>query len=62
MYMSYIRHTLEYSSIFWDGCSEQDKTALERLQHEAACIVNGLTRSTTIDNLYKECGWDSLAN
>ena len=60
MYMSYIRPTLDYSSIVWDGCSEQDKTALERLQHEAARIVTGLTRSTTIANLYKECGWDSL--
>ena len=62
MYMSYIRPTLEYSSIVLDGCLEQDKTALERLQHEAARIVTGPTRSTTIANLYKECGWDSLAN
>ena len=62
MYMSYIRPILEYSSIVWDGCSEQDKTALERLQHEGARIVTGLTRSSSIANLYKECGWDSLAN
>ena len=45
----------------WDGCSEQDKTALERFQNEAARSVTGLTRSTSIANLYKECGWDSLA-
>ena len=61
-HMSYIRPTLEYSSIVWDGCSEQDKTALERLQHEAARIVTSLTRSTSIANLYIECGWESLAN
>ena len=61
IYVSYIRPLLEYSSNVWDGCSEQDKTALERPQNEAARIVTGLTRSTSIANLYKECGWDSLA-
>ena len=50
------------NQIIWDGCTEQDKTALERLQNEAARIVTGITRSTSIVNLYKECGWDSLAN
>ena len=62
VYVSYVRPLLEYSSIVWDGCTEQDKTALERLQNEAARIVTGLTRSTSIVNLYKECGWDSLAD
>ena len=62
MYISYIRPLLEYFSILPDGCSEQDKAALERLQNEAARIVTGLTRATSIANLYKECGWDSLAN
>ena len=61
MYISYARPLLEYSSLVWDGCSEQDKTALERFQNEAARIVTGLTRSTSIANLYRECGWGSLA-
>ena len=38
-----------------------DKTALEWLQNEAARIVTGLTKSTSLVNLYKECGWDSLS-
>ena len=42
-------------------CSEQDKTSLERLQNEAARIETGLTKSTSIENLYNECGWDSLS-
>ena len=62
MYISYIRPLLEYSSILWDGCLEQDKAALERLQNEIARIVTGLTRFTSIANLYTECVWDSLAN
>ena len=61
MYVSYVRPLLDYSSIEWDGCSEQDKTALERLQNEAARIVTGLTKSTSLVNLYKECCWDSLS-
>ena len=61
MYVSYVRPLLEYFSIVWDGCSDQDKNALERLQNEAARIVTGLTKSTSIPNLYQECGWDSLS-
>ena len=61
MYISYVRPLLEYSSIVWDGCTEQDKNTLELLQNEAARIVTGLTRSTGIENLYKECSWVSLA-
>ena len=30
MYVSYVRSLLEYSLIVWDGCTEQDKTALEK--------------------------------
>ena len=61
IYFSYALPILEYSSIVWDGCSQQDSEALERLQNEAARIVTGLTRSVTLDNLYAECGWTSLA-
>ena len=56
MYVSYVRPLLEYSSIVWDGCPEQDKTALDRLQNEAARIGTGLTKSTAIVNLYKVSG------
>lgn len=49
---------MEYSAIVWDGCTAQDKLNLE---HEAARIVTGLTRSTSFNNLYPECGWETLA-
>ena len=35
---------LEYSSMVWNGCSQQDLIALDRLQNEAARILTGLTR------------------
>ena len=41
----------------WDGCTNQDRDALEKLQNEAARLVTGLTRSTSLANLYRECGW-----
>ena len=49
-----------YSSIVWDGCTAQDSNALKKLQNEAARIVTGLTRSISLENLYRECGWKSL--
>ena len=58
--MSYVLPILEYSSIVWDGCTAQDSNALEKLQNEAAMIVTGLTRSVSLQNLYRECGWKSL--
>ena len=61
IYISYVRPIIEYSSIVWDGCSEQNADLLEKLQHEAARIVTGLTRSVSLENLYKDCGWPSLA-
>ena len=61
LYTSYVRAFIEYSSIVWDGCFEQNADLLEKLQYEAARIVTGLTRSVNLENLYKECGWPSLA-
>ena len=60
IYISYMRPLLEYSAIVWDGCTVQGTTALENL-HEATRSVTGLTRSTSLDNLYRECGWVSLS-
>ena len=37
----------------------QDINSLQKLQNEAARIVTGLTRSVSLDNLYRECGWVS---
>ncbi|MCG7879943.1 MAG: reverse transcriptase domain-containing protein [Candidatus Thiodiazotropha endolucinida] len=60
IYLSYVLPIIEYSCIVWDGCTAQDCQSLEKLQHEAARIVTGLTRSVSLDKLYKECGWLTL--
>ena len=53
IYMSFVLPILEYSSVVWDNCTEQNVNALEKLQNEAARIVTGLTRSASIENLYR---------
>ena len=60
IYISYVLPILEYSSIVWDGCTLQESQTLEKLQNEAARIVTGLTRSVSLFNLYRECGWVPL--
>ena len=60
IYLSYILSILEYSCIVWDGCSVQNINSLQRIQNEAARIVTGLTRSVSLENLYRECGWVTL--
>jgi hypothetical protein len=62
IYISYMRPILEYASIVWDGCAEYEKQSLEQLQHEAARIIAGATRSVSIDCLVKEAGWESLSD
>ena len=53
MYMSYMLLIVEYASVVWDGCSEQDSVTLQKVQNEAARLVTGLTRSVSLENLCK---------
>ena len=52
---------VEYASVVWDGCSEQDSVTLQTIQNIAARLVKGLTRSVSLENLYKECGFATLS-
>ena len=61
IYMSHVLPILEYSCTVWDRYTVQDCLALERLQYKAARIVTGLTRSVSLENLYRECGWRPLS-
>ena len=60
IFLSYILPVLEYSCVVSDGCTMQDINSLQKIQNEAARIVIGLTRSVSIDSLYRECGWVTL--
>ena len=54
IYVSYVLPIIEYSSVVWDNCTDQDAYAQEKLQNEAARIGTGLTRSVSLDRLYEE--------
>ena len=60
IYLSYMLPILEYSAAVWDNCTIQDSNTLEKLRNEAAGIVTDLTRSVSLVNLYRECGWVTL--
>lgn len=62
IYISLLRPILEYVSVVWDNCTVIERESLEKYQNEAARIVTGVTRSISIDNLYKEIGWLSLSD
>ena len=53
MYMSYLLLVVQYASVVWEGCSERDSQTLQKIQNEAAHLVTGLTRSVSLENLYK---------
>ena len=42
-------------------CSVSCLDSVDKLQNEAARIVTGLTRSVSLENLYRECGWETLS-
>ena len=59
--MSYLFPVVEYASVVLDERSEQDSQTLQKIRNEAAQIVTGLTRSVSLENLYKENGWATLS-
>ena len=62
LYTSFIRPLLEYSNAFWDNCTQYEANELEKIQNEAAPIVMGATKLTSLQSLYIETGWESLAS
>jgi hypothetical protein len=56
-YILFLRPLLEYAFVVWDGCTNDEKDTLDKIQHEAARIVSGVTRSVSLENLYKEINW-----
>ena len=61
IYFSFIRPVIEYSDVVWDNCTLYEANELEKMQLEAARIVTGATKLVSIDSLYTETGWETLA-
>ena len=62
IYFSFIRPLIEYSAVVWDNCTLYEANELEKIQIEAARIVTGATKLVSIDSLYSETGWETLAS
>ena len=51
---------MEYASVVWNNCAVREKESIEKNQNEAARLVTGITRSASINNLYREIVWMTL--
>ena len=61
LYLVYIRPIFEYACEVWDNCGVGNSNKLDHLQLEAARIVTGLPIFASSILIYKELGWESLA-
>ena len=62
LYFAYVRPKLEYAAIVWDGCPQYLVDLLENVQLRAARIISGAISHTSHALIYKELGWESLAD
>ena len=61
-YKMYVRPHLDYGDIIFHGQLSDMMKALESVQYQAALITTGCWQGTSMDKLYKELGWETLAN
>ena len=61
LYMAFIRPLLEYADVVWDNNNQTLINKLENVQLDAARIITGGTKLTSIQKLYEETRWESLA-
>ena len=62
IYLSFIRPLLEYGDVIFDNLTNFEQNELDKIQNEAAKIVTGTTKLTSIENLYTDTGWQPLGN
>ena len=61
IYFSYILPILEYADVVWDSLPIVFINKLESIHKESARIVTGATKLVSIELLYKDTCWDTLA-
>ena len=62
IYMCFIRPILEYGDVVWDCQNLSLINKVENVQLEAARIVTGGTKFTSLQKLYDETGWEKLSS
>jgi hypothetical protein len=58
--VTFLMGTLEYADVIWDNCPNYIKEKLEHINYEAARIISGATKLTSIRILLQECRWETL--
>ena len=51
---------MEYADVVWDGCYENESNLLESVQYEAAKIVSGAIKGTSMKRLLEDTGWEEM--
>lgn len=62
LYLSFIRPILEYADVIWDFQNQSYIDKIENVQLDAARIVTGGTKLTSIQKLYDETRWEKLTD
>lgn len=62
IYFSFVRPLLEYADVVWDNCTQHEVNELEKFQLEASRIATGATRLVSLNLLYSDTGWETLAS
>ena len=57
---SFVRSSLEYVDVVWDGCCESDSNLLEGSQIEGARVVTDALKRTNSVPLLNELSWVDL--
>ena len=61
LYIALVRPIMEHASIVWFHLCQNDSQMLEQVQFEAARLVTGAMRATSLDRLTAGLGWPLLA-
>ena len=62
IYLSFIRPLLEYGDLIFDILTNFEQNELDEIQNEAARIVTGTTKFTSVETIYTDTGWQTLGN
>jgi hypothetical protein len=57
----HVRPHLEYGDVIFHNCSKDLMDQIESVQYQAGLIVTGCWQGTSRLRLYKELGWESMA-
>ena len=62
IYETFVRPILDYADIIYDKpLTESFKDKLEMVQYNAALVITGAFKGTSLDHIYRELGLESYA-